>query len=82
LAIIGETAVDEVGGADGDTGGAEPALDRAGLHEALGEQLALVLGQALECRDLPARHSGGIQETRQDRFVIEQNGAAAAYALG
>ncbi len=81
ITVVGEAAIDEMGGPHGDARSAETALDRAGADKALGQELPLVLGKPLEGRDVAAGNLARVEETRQGRFVIEEDGAAAADAL-
>ncbi len=80
-AVGRQVLVEEVGGANGDSGRAEAALNGALVDEGGGEQLALPFRQAFEGHHLTPGDLLGVGLARQRRFAVEEDGAAPADAF-
>jgi len=81
LPVRSQIAVEEVGGAHGDAGGAKAALYRALTHERVGEELPLPIGQPFQRYDLAALDLLRVRQAGEGRLAVEEDGAASAYPL-
>jgi hypothetical protein len=69
-------------GGDDQAGGAEAALDGAGLHERLLDRVeGVAVGQALDRDDLGALGLAGQDQAGADQDAVQVDGAGAALAL-
>jgi len=79
--VAGQVHVQQVGGADGDTGGAKAALNRALTYEGVGEELPLPVGQSFQGYDLAPLDLLRVREAGKGRLAVQQHCATAAHPL-